>query len=284
MTDSTAYREDTRPLLRPAQVDEVKDEAARLQSVVEAPSWQRAAISDMSEVRRQLRAAMHQLERQTPRAYDDMTLDRAAAREAELREQILQGMPTQEEMRRNPAGAVDKHRLWEMRNKRRIDEWKNIRLRLHASGALDELPDARDVANLEKYRPTGGSHQLNMHNEQIPGKQIHFGVGDRGDSVVMSDQHMDLLQRIDPELAARMAVLNSDQRRALKQFLDMQIFNSRKAQEDQTAAAPEPENIDDLNFHELKRRAHAAGLSVHGKKDHEIRAEYQAYLDAKGGE
>lgn len=273
MTDSTAYREDTKPLLRPHQVEDVKEEAARLQATVEAPSWQRAAIADMSEVRRQLRAAMQQLERQTPRAYDGTTLDRAVAREEELRTLILQGMPTQEEMRRNPAGAVDKHRLWEHRNKERIQEWKNIRLRLHASGALDELPDARSVANLEKYRPRGGSQQLNMHNEQIPGKQIHFGVGDRGDSVVLTDEHMAHLRQIDIELAERMALLNGDQRRAVKEFLEQRLLNRE----------PEPD-LDSLSFHDLKRRAHAAGLSVHGKKDSEIRAEYRAYLEAKGGE
>jgi hypothetical protein len=36
-------------------------------------------------------------------------------------------MPSQEEMRKAPPGAVDKHMGWEKRNKPKIAEWKNLR-------------------------------------------------------------------------------------------------------------------------------------------------------------
>lgn len=145
-------------LLRPNQQVEMKDEVRILEDKLQSPH-----IEDKGTVRRQLHRLKQQLEIQTPKPFVGAEVDAAVKREQDLREQILQGMPSQEEMRKSPPGAIDKHRTWEKRNKEKIIEWKNIQLRLHADS--NEV----DIANFERFRPTSSS--LNMDNAFIPGNQ-----------------------------------------------------------------------------------------------------------------
>ena len=145
-------------LLRPHQVNEMISDKENLQRQLNNPH-----IQDKGLVTSQLRKLNHQLETQTPKHFVGKDLDTAVQRSDKLKEEILQGMPSQEEMRKSPPGAVDKHRTWEKRNKAKLLEWKEIQLRLNAGS------DENDVANFERFRPTGSS--LNMQNAQIPGKQ-----------------------------------------------------------------------------------------------------------------
>ena len=168
------FVEDTKPLLRPQQIDEMLDEKQRLERTLDAPIHIRNQIQDVGAMRRQLRALNMQLDSQSPEPYSSEVVDKAVAREKVLREQFTTGMPTQAEMRKTPTGAVDKHMDWERRNKRAIMEWKNIRLRLQQSGGVDGMSDARDVANIERFRPSGGSGELPMHNPLIAGKDFHI--------------------------------------------------------------------------------------------------------------
>ncbi|MGI9405868.1 MAG: hypothetical protein ACR2O4_05815, partial [Hyphomicrobiaceae bacterium] len=115
-------------------------------------------------------------------------------------------------------GAVDKHRLWEKRNKKKLSEWKNIELRLHQNG-FGELPDATDLVNFERYRPSGGSQQVNMDNAQIPGRMQFGPVPGAGPATVLTDQETDTLRAIDPELADRLALMPNDQRARVKEFI-----------------------------------------------------------------
>ncbi len=183
-----ALKEDTSPLLRPHQKEEMLEEKTRIERTLGAPAHIASQIQDRGALTRQLRKLDHQLATQTPKAYEGKKKDAAAARESELRDAICAGMPTQEEMRKNPPGAVDKHRLWESRNKANLLEWKNIRLRLHASGDSGSLRDDRDVANFERYRPVGGAQQLNMAGAQISGKDYHFPPGQIPARNVMSEE------------------------------------------------------------------------------------------------
>lgn len=213
------HQEKTQPLLRPHQVENMREEQKRIEGMLQAPPHVSAAIQDRGELRRQLNSIVRSLESQSPKPYREEEVDAAIAREAELRESILNGMPTSAEMRRNPAGAVDKHRKWEERNKKAILEWKNVRLRMHETGILDELRDAKDVANFEKYRPTGASHELNMHGEQISGKVQYGPIPGAGPSTVISDEEKATLMEIDPEIASQIALMNNDQRAKVKEFL-----------------------------------------------------------------
>ncbi len=94
------------------------------------------------------------------------TKDALAKRCKELETQIREGMPPHEVMRRNPVGAVDAHRKWEVFNKTRILEWKNV------MRALNPTSDERDLANVERLRPTitgPGQDPTVMVESQIPG-------------------------------------------------------------------------------------------------------------------
>lgn len=139
-------------------------------------------------MQRQIRAIDRQLQTDAPRPYSESERDAAVARERDLREKIREGMCTQAEMRRNPAGATDKHRAWEKARKADVLEWKNVRVRMHASGMIDSVRDAQDVANIETFRPAHASHELNMDNAQIPGKDIYLPSGPIAVRNVMSDE------------------------------------------------------------------------------------------------
>ena len=167
-------------LLRPHQVDDIKNERIVLGKNLASPH-----ITDKASVSRQLRQIDHQLQTQTPKPFEAKELDDAVKREAKLREEMLQGMPSQEEMRKSPPGAVDKHRMWEKRNKTKLMEWKNIMLRLNHDS------EERDVANFEKHRPA--SSTLNMDNAIIQGKSFYFPPGDIQAKNVMSDEDKEQL-------------------------------------------------------------------------------------------
>lgn len=212
------FQESTKPLLRPAQSQEWREQAASLRQLLSAPPHIANRIEDRGQLTKNLRSLERDLQTQEPKPYASEELDAAVERSDELKGEILQGMPTQEEMRRNPAGAVDKHRRWEKRNKKKITEWKNIQLRRHQTGDA-ELPDATDIANFEQFRPSGGSQQLNMHSEQIAGR-IQFGPKPGvGPSVLFSDQETETLKAIDPEIASRLALMDNDQRQLVKGFI-----------------------------------------------------------------
>src|SRR5437867_8309443 len=132
-------------LLRPGQVQELNDEKVVLESTLRGDFGYQ--IQDRGAAVRKLRGIDKMLADQAPEKLTGPETDRLAKEEKELREQILPGMLSREEMRKNPPTAVDRHIRWERENKSRIARWKNIRLQLNA-GTGD-----RDVANLEQYRP-----------------------------------------------------------------------------------------------------------------------------------
>lgn len=213
------FQETTKPLLRPRQTQELKEDAHRLREILSAPPHISNRVEDRGQLTKNLRAAEKDLATQAPKPYAETELDLATKRSDELRDEMLVGMPTQEEMRRNPPGAVDKHRLWEKRNKPKLSEWKNIQLRLHQSG-FGELPDSTDLANFERYRPSGGSQQLNMDNAQIDGR-VQFGPKPgAGPATVLSDGERDTLKAMDPELAGQVALMTNDQRAKVKSFIN----------------------------------------------------------------
>lgn len=211
-------QETTKPLLRPAQAQEWREQATTLREMLSAPPHIANRIEDRGQLTKNLRALERDLQAQEPRPYGSEELDAAVQRSDQLKEEILQGMPTQEEMRRNPAGAVDKHRRWEHRNKKKLNEWKNIQLRRHQTGDVD-LPDATDVANFEQFRPSGGSQQLNMHNEQIAGRVQLGPVLGAGPSVVIGTAEAEFLETIAPDISAKLALMTNEQRAMVKDYI-----------------------------------------------------------------
>lgn len=212
------FQETTTPLLRPAQAQEWKEQAKTLRQMLSAPPHIANRIEDRGQMTKNLKALERDLKSQEPRPYDVSELDSAVSRSDQLKGEILEGMPTQAEMRRNPAGAVDKHRRWEKRNKKKLNEWKNIQLRRHQTGDVD-LADATDVANFERFRPSGGSQQLNMHNEQIPGTAFHLPPPNAAPVTVFTDEDIAAVKAADPGI--NLAALNNEQRATVKQWLNI---------------------------------------------------------------
>jgi hypothetical protein len=193
----------TKPLLRPDQLSTAKDEIKSLEGKLENP-----LILDKGQVRKQLQQARVLTAQQTPQApVSGEEEGKMVARSRELLSKIVQGMPSQEEMRKAPPGAVQKHRAWEKRNKAYILEWKNIQLRLTAGS------DDREAANLEKHRPTAST--LNMDNAFIPGKQIHMPET-MGPAVTFNDEQLALLRSLSPEIADKIGTLANPERQLVK--------------------------------------------------------------------
>lgn len=217
--------ESTAQLLRPHQMEQVREDIKRFERTLNAPDHVRAQVQSPNEMRRQLRASREMLDKQAPKPFAADELDKAVAREKELLTSITNGMPTQQEMRRNPNGAVDKHRLWEKRNKSDILRWKNLRLRLHESGAVDGFTkDSGEVANLEHFRPSGGPQELLMHGEQIPGTDYHMVANPR--SVTMNDTEIAALKEVDPEMAGMLATMSAESRAVVKEAIQLALMES----------------------------------------------------------
>jgi len=155
-------------LLRPRQIASANEEIRRIDDMLAQPQHVLQNV-DVPAAIKQRNALNAQLAELTPQPFAPDERDAALRKAAELEDSIRQGMCTAAEMRRNPPGAVDKHRSWERRKKPAIREWQRQRLRMHATGMLgDDVPeDATDVANVERLRPVGGSGEMNLDVAQI---------------------------------------------------------------------------------------------------------------------
>lgn len=197
------------PYLRPNQINDLVEERNGIEATLTGPDYIRNQVQDRAGMVRQIRAIDRQLAENAPKPYADNEKDAAVRRELELRERLSSTMLTQAELRRNPVGAADKLRGWESKYKPDVLEWKNLRLRLHASGLIDDVPDARDVANLERFRPVHSSAELNMHGEQITGKSVFLPPGHIEVRNVMSDDDRAAMAERD-RLAAENAQLRAE--------------------------------------------------------------------------
>jgi hypothetical protein len=197
---------ETKPLLRPQQVEDAKQEVRACEEKLQSKH-----IEDKGTVAKQMRRLQQALESQLPRPPETAEEEgRMVARSKSLLDQILVGMPSQEEMRKAPPGAVDKHMNWEKRNKLAILEWKNLQLRLtHGKEA--------EAANLERHRPTGSS--LNMDNAYIPGKQF-FMPETTSPSVPFSDEQLAILELMAPGLREKLALMTNAQRSDVKSLVE----------------------------------------------------------------
>ena len=154
-------------LLRPPQIIELENERKYLDEQLNGP-WKHL-VQEPGKVRGRLRDVSKQLDEGRPHPVTDpLERDKLAKVEQGLREEITQGMLSQEEMRKNPPGAVDRHLAWERGMKGKILEWKEARLRLAADTSPVETWN-RDEANLEQFRPEGAIGRVRL-DAQIPGK------------------------------------------------------------------------------------------------------------------
>ena len=198
---SQALAPNDRNFLRPDQLTAATEEIKSLEDRLMSPH-----IQDKGEVRKQLIRVRKQTEEQAPKPPENtQEEERLVKRERLLRDEILAGMPSQEEMRKAPPGAVDKHAGWEKRNKLKILEWKNLQLRLR--------PGEREAANLERHRPTAST--LNMDSAQIQGKNF-FMPETTGPAVVFNTEQLAVLRQMSPQLADALALMSNPQRQEVK--------------------------------------------------------------------
>ena len=245
----------TKSLLRPDQVNSAKDEIKALESKL-----QNKHIEDKAEVSRQLRRAKKDFETQLPQPpANGEEEDRMVKRAKQLLSEITVGMCSQEEMRKAPAGAVDKHRAWEARNKPKIMEWKHIMLRMTA-GSGD-----RDAANLEKHRPRASS--LNMDSAQIPGKQFYMPET-TGPAVTFSDAQIEALRAVDPDLAERLSTLSNPQRQVVKDIVGdgIGLAFTTKASQDGKKGAEKKRQMNKAQLEALARGRATAKANRDAKK------------------
>src|SRR3990167_620710 len=90
--------------------------------------------------------------------------DKLAKLETVTREFVADNMPTAEQMRHNPPGAVDHHIAWDRHVKRALLCWKNVRI------LLNPTSDAVDLANFERYRPANAATRNLFPDGQVPGQ------------------------------------------------------------------------------------------------------------------
>lgn len=209
-------REQTKPFLRVDQVEEMEGDRQGMESQLKNPIFK----GDRGVVAQQLRRLNDQLESQRPKAYSSDEIDAAVRREAELRAEIKIGMPSHEEMRKAPPGAVDRHREWEKKNFAKIEEWQNIQRRLTAGS------DDREAASVERFRPTVNT--LNMDNAQIPGKLIFLPAAGTGKAVVFTEDQLTLLRQLSPEIAEKMGSLSNAPRQQVKETLTGEVAQPTK--------------------------------------------------------
>lgn len=150
-------------LLRPQQVEEFKSEEQNLENMLLEKDADKAVIHG------QLRRTRKDLKDQTPVMPEGKAKDSMIQENKKLLETITTGMLSQEEMRKNPPGAVDRHLKWEREQKNNIVRWKNNELRLNAGSSDTE------IANLEKYRPVKST--MNMVGAQISGTHYSLPSG-----------------------------------------------------------------------------------------------------------
>jgi len=191
-------------LLRPNQISQYESTKESLKEKLLNKN-----VQDKKAVRGQLSRLEKQFDAQNPKEFKGDEVDKAVKECIEIQGELTHGMPSQEEMRKCPPGAIDKHRVWERENKVKILKWKELKLRLNI-GSEDP-----DVANLERYRPTRSS--LNMDNAVIQGKDYHIPE-DVSLCVPFSDEDIKLIrERAPEEVFNKLALLTSDQRSIVRQ-------------------------------------------------------------------
>lgn len=150
-----------RSVLRKNQRDELKRDIAEGERRLQNPQ-----VQDKPGTAHQIRRLKKQLETQSPVELQPNEKDVLAARIRDLENEIPVGMPSHEEMRKAPDGAIGRHMAWEKRNKTKILEWKNAKV------TLDPDSEDPDLANVERLRPVRS--MLNMDSALIPGKSFNF--------------------------------------------------------------------------------------------------------------
>ncbi len=260
----------TKTVLHPREVQELKDRKAARESMLAGTGFQggspglqkviTGAIQNQEALVREIREIDGMLERDAPQPIPSEQIDDARRLEAELADSIRQGMPSQEEYRRNTAGAVDRHRAWDSAKKDAVLKWKHLRRRMWATGMSEHgLSDEQDVSNVEKLRPRNVSADLG--DAQIPQVRTMFQQPPGSAPVrVMSDAQKGVLQEIAPDIAESMATLPNDIRAEILDRIDALVAAKTLVKKPPSEMA------------QLRGQAKALGINSYGMSKEKLRA------------
>lgn len=153
----------TQPLLRYHQREELKSELDAIDAQLNPGNdFRLRAQSDVTEVKSRARRLNKQLTEQSPAEVSGRLKDAISKEIQAIEDRVLPGMPTQEEMRKNPAGMVGKHMRWEKAFKKDLLRWKNLQIMREPEN------NDPDLANFERLRPSGVMDRLRT-DAQISG-------------------------------------------------------------------------------------------------------------------
>jgi hypothetical protein len=106
---------------------------------------------------------------QAPPDLTPIQKDKVAKKIKELEEDIVVGMVSHEDMRKNPDGAVDQNIAWLKQKKAKVFAWQNLLAAQH-KGIPQEM--ANDLFNVDRLRPRAS--KLNLESAQISGTNFYF--------------------------------------------------------------------------------------------------------------
>lgn len=266
--------ESTATLYRPHQVEEARDELKRLEGTLDAPPHIRARISDVGEMRRRRDNVRRELAQLTPQAYSANEKDGAVKEYDRLEGEIAVGMLSQEELRRNPPGAVQKHMAWEKRNIKKIMRLKHLGSRLAAGGDLPARVEwEAGATNIERFRPHTTFSQLPMDHAQIPKtRDIHFG-DNIAHAVPFTDEEIEIITKTSPLLAAKLALLPVEMRAAIKDLipkLKKEFRPVSRAEDGEATVSERRRKLQEHPFTRARLAAQKAGIKTFGRKRIEV--------------
>jgi len=170
-------------VLRQNQIDDLNERKRGCEVKLEA-ALRGVPDIDVGYTRDELNRIDDMLLKQTAKPFEKNELDGAIVEEKKIRQQLIEGIPSDKEMRHASSAAIAKHLRWEMANKPKIMYWKGLRMRLDKSG-VDLGVDKTNIANLEVYRPQEHHTDTSYDDSIVPVKTYHPVSETKPDTVMI---------------------------------------------------------------------------------------------------
>ena len=250
---------------RPDQIEETTSEADRLAGMLNAPPHIAGQVSNRQELSRSLANLRRSLDRHSPDPYRGAEMDRAKARAEKLEAEMKAGMPTHEEMRTGGVGMADKLLRWEKKNQKNAIEWKNLQTRMHVTACEGgRIERVKDLGNVDRFRPWGAA---DVPDAQIKRTEFHFPPGPMTQTVVFSDDEIETIKELQPDLAKMLGQMTNEQRALAKSLLE-NMMNGKPVKSKAVKAkrvyteAQKQEMRDNLARGRAMKRARSTGNGV----------------------
>ena len=161
----------TTNLLRFNQAENIREQLQTIDTTLNSG----AKLEERGLLIRENARLKKQLKDFCPEPLNDAEKDANAIKIKELEAEFVPSMPTQEEMRRNPAHVVHNNIQWNKHYKKAVLEWKNRMLQQNHDS---EDPDLCNIEGLRPSRPFGlnTTSQIPGHHAMSPLAKENFEV------------------------------------------------------------------------------------------------------------